>query len=85
MYQHGSIFYLDHSLPYRACYHSVWWVRCYTYDYFRPLAWHDLAFYNADLYEDLRQMMPDAEQGKKDDDEFMAMYCSYFKVRKKYS
>ena len=46
----------------------------------RPLAWHDLAFYNADLYEGLRQMMLDAEQGKKDDDEFMATYCSYFEV-----
>ena len=46
----------------------------------RPLAWHDLAFYNADLYEGLRQMMLDAEQGKKDNDEFMATYCSYFEV-----
>ena len=56
---------------------------CYTYDYFRPLAWHDLAFYNADLYKDLRQMMLDAAQGKKDDDEFIATYCSYFEVRER--
>ena len=47
----------------------------------RSLAWHDLAFYNADLYEGLRQMMLDAEQGKKDKDEFIATYCSYFEVR----
>ena len=46
----------------------------------RPLAWHDLAFYNADLYEGLRQMMLDAELGKKDETEFAATYCSYFEV-----
>ena len=75
-----SAVYLDDSLPYRALLGV-----CYTHDYFRPLAWHDLAFYNADLYEGLRQMMLDAEQGKKDDDEFMATYCSYFEVRERCS
>ena len=66
--QHGSAFYLDESLPYLMI--------------FIPLAWHDLAFYNSDLYEGLRQMMLDAEQGKKDNDEFMATYCE---VRERYS
>lgn len=46
----------------------------------RELAWHDLAFYNADLYEGLRRMMLDAEEGKKDQDEFVATYCCYFEV-----
>lgn len=47
---------------------------------YRELAWHDLAFYNADLYEGLRRMMLDAEEGKKDQDEFVATYCCYFEV-----
>ena len=46
----------------------------------RELAWHDLAFYNADLYEGLRRMMLDAEEGKKDQEEFVATYCCYFEV-----
>jgi hypothetical protein len=48
---------------------------------YRELAWHDLAFYNADLYEGLRRMMLDAEEGKKDQEEFVATYCCYFEVR----
>ena len=49
---------------------------------FRDLAWHDLAFYNADLYEGLRRMMVDAQSGKSKE-EFQATYCCYFEVQKK--
>ena len=48
----------------------------------RELAWHDLAFYNADLYEGLRRMMLDAEEGKKSKEEFLSAYCCYFEVCK---
>ena len=46
----------------------------------RDLAWHDLAFYNADLYEGLRRMLLDAQEGKKSKEEFMSTYCCYFEV-----
>ena len=46
----------------------------------RELAWHDLAFYNADLYEGLRSMLLDAQEGKKSKEEFIATYCCYFEV-----
>jgi len=46
----------------------------------RELAWHDLAFYNADLYEGLRRMMLDAEEGKKSKEEFLSAYCCYFEA-----
>lgn len=48
----------------------------------RDFAWHDLAFYNADLYDGLRRMMIDAKSGKTKE-EFHAIYCCYFEVRKK--
>ena len=48
--------------------------------HYRELAWHDLAFYNADLYEGLRRMMLDAEEGKKSKEEFLSAYCCYFEV-----
>ena len=50
--------------------------------FFRDFAWHDLAFYNADLYDGLRRMMIDAKSGKTKE-EFHAIYCCYFEVRKK--
>ena len=46
----------------------------------RDLAWHDLAFYNADLYEGLRRMLLDAQENEKTEDEFMSTYCCYFEV-----
>ena len=49
----------------------------------RDLAWHDLAFYNADLYEGLRRMLLDAQEGKKTKEEFMSTYCCYFEVLSK--
>ena len=48
----------------------------------RDIAWHDLAFFNADLYEGMRRMMVDTETGKKDSEEFVATYCCYFEVSK---
>lgn len=47
---------------------------------YREIAWHDLAFHNADLYEGMRRMIVDTEQDKKDSEEFMATYCCYFEV-----
>ena len=49
----------------------------------RDLAWHDLAFYNADLYEGLRRMLQDVQEIKKSKEEFMSTYCCYFEVRRK--
>ncbi len=46
----------------------------------RDVAWHDLAFYNADLYEGMRRMMVDMEVDKKDSEEFIATYGCYFEV-----
>lgn len=46
---------------------------------FRELGWHDLAFFNADLYEGLRRMMMDAKSDKTIE-EFQATYCCYFEV-----
>lgn len=46
----------------------------------RDLAWHDLAFYNVDLYEGMRRMMLDAQEGNKGKDEFLSTYCCYFEV-----
>ena len=54
---------------------------CFDLYLCRELAWHDLAFYNADLYEGLRRMMLDAEEGKKDQEEFVSTYCCYFEVQ----
>lgn len=70
----GLCLWFRYTIPFMVCRHVAKMLLG------RPLAWHDLAFYNADLYEGLRQMMLDAEQGKKDDDEFMATYCSYFEA-----
>ena len=46
----------------------------------RELGWHDLAFFNADLYGGLRRMMMDAKSGKTKE-EFQATYCCYFEVQ----
>ena len=46
----------------------------------RDLAWHDLAFYNVDLYEGMRRMMLDAQEGSKSREEFLSAYCCYFEV-----
>ncbi len=48
--------------------------------FYRVIAWHDLAFYNADLYEGMRRMMVDMEVDKKDSEEFIATYGCYFEV-----
>lgn len=56
------------------------WCACVLLHLCRDVAWHDLAFYNADLYEGLRQMMLDAKKGEKSREEFMATYCCYFEV-----
>ena len=46
----------------------------------RDLAWHDLAFYNADLYEGLRRMLQDVQEEKKSEEDFTNTYCCYFEV-----
>ena len=55
--------------------------RYYTKEDHRELAWHDLAFFNAELYEGFRRMMLDAELGRMTKDEFQQVYCCYFEVR----
>jgi len=47
----------------------------------RELSWHDVAFYNADLYEGLRRMIRDVESVKNNAEDFKATYCCYFEVR----
>ena len=46
----------------------------------RELSWHDVAFYNADLYEGLRRMIRDVESEKNSVEDFKATYCCYFEV-----
>ena len=47
----------------------------------RELSWHDVAFYNADLYEGLRRMIRDVESDKNSAEDFQATYCCYFEVK----
>ena len=47
----------------------------------RELSWHDVAFYNADLYEGLRRMIRDVESEKNSAEDFQATYCCFFEVR----
>ena len=46
----------------------------------RELSWHDVAFYNADLYEGLRRMIRDVESDKNSAEDFHATYCCFFEV-----
>ena len=48
--------------------------------FYRELSWHDVAFYNADLYEGLRRMIRDVESEKNSVEDFKATYCCYFEV-----
>ena len=50
----------------------------------RELAWHDVAFFNSDLYEGLRRMLLDVDEGKKSREDFLSTYCCYFEVSKLY-
>ena len=47
----------------------------------RELAWHDLAFFNSNLYEGLRRMLLDAQEKRLSLEEFKSTYCCYFEVR----
>ena len=52
----------------------------FKFNFCRELTWHDLAFFNSDLYEGLRMMLLDAEKGIMSKEDFMAAYCCYFEV-----
>jgi E3 ubiquitin-protein ligase EDD1 len=69
----GLCFWFKHTIPFMLCRHvAKFLIR-------RDCAWHDLAFFNADLYEGLQQMMLDAKNAKSNE-EFQATYCCYFEA-----
>jgi E3 ubiquitin-protein ligase EDD1 len=70
----GLCFWFRYTIPLMVCRHVA------KYLLGRDLAWHDLAFYNADLFEGLRSMLLDAQEGKKSEEEFTATYCCYFEA-----
>ena len=53
---------------------------CYCVFVCREIAWHDLAFYNVDLFEGLRRLLIDAEEKKMSKEEFQSTYCLCFEV-----
>ena len=71
-----TCFCLDHQRMHKRLYINV----VSLFNHYRELTWHDLAFFNSDLYEGLRRMLLDAEEGIMSKEEFMAAYCCYFEV-----
>jgi E3 ubiquitin-protein ligase EDD1 len=46
----------------------------------RELAWHDLAFFNSNLYEGFRRMLLDAQEKSLSPEDFKSTYCCYFEA-----
>ncbi|CAI8007414.1 E3 ubiquitin-protein ligase UBR5 [Geodia barretti] len=70
----GLCFWFRYTIPLMVCRHVA------KYLLGRDLAWHDLAFYNADLYEGLRRMLQDVQEEKKSEEDFTNTYCCYFEA-----
>lgn len=70
----GYCLWFHHTIPFMLSRHVA------KYLIGREIAWHDLAFYNVDLFEGLRRLLIDAEEKKMSKEEFQSTYCLCFEA-----